>query len=764
MVSRIPRWFLAVCLGGLATDFARTEEQPAAKAPRTEKTADDEASIKELREELAKIKAEVERLKREAARNQGVETDGRLRLLKTVVGDPAQTTDLRPGEALRFAWRNEMAFSPAISPDGRWGYVSGGTGMMPRLLDLQAGVERLLVKPAQPMSVRGFFSPDSRLLGLLFINGEVEIFDLVEGKRRTPFSIRLAVTGLMGGAAFTPDSKQILIAAGDSLRLVDVAEGQEVRRIPPGMESVRSITLSSDGKFVACAGGSFSNSQAALSDTIRIIELKSEDVRFRITPPVRTIGTYGAVLPDNDRVLTLQSNRLSVFTMAGNKELLNLPISSGAFAVAPSADGRFVAVVGIDKGLQIWDLKSGRQRHIFMAENAGFQGVAWTKDGKQILTASRDGTARLWNVPDLPEQDSTKLPPPAAMLIEVRPVTPPPAPPDGSSIRQSSANPLPVGISALEQAESLQVPAGQSGIQAIAWLAGGEILTLGKAGPRLTNLQTRKSEAFGSDKDAKEMAVRSFAVSPDGRQVVFGGGEPGGPARVSIWDLRRREELRKLEGHTLAVPAVAISANGKTVAAASEDKSILLWDAESGKVKQKLLAHHPVESLVFAPDEKELVNIDSIGSANFWDLKAGKIHHSSGGGGKPGTLIFAPDSKSYFVSYAGPFKAVSQFQLNPWRPLQQWSGRGTAAMALSRDGSCLAIGSTEDDEEVVYLWQMAQARFSATFRLGKGPAVVLAFSPDGRQLVVGGTDEHLHIWDVPVTTAPPANDKDQEKP
>lgn len=81
--------------------------------------------------------------------------------------------------------------------------------------------------------------------------------------------------------------------------------------------------------------------------------------------------------------------------------------------------------------------------------------------------------------------------------------------------------------------------------------------------------------------------------------------------------------VRTLQGHSGSVIAVAFSPGGKTLASGSKDRSIKLWDAQSGKLLRTLTGHTGrVESLAFAPDGKTLATGGGGGdtSVRLWDL------------------------------------------------------------------------------------------------------------------------------------------------
>merc|ERR1712196_217021 len=96
--------------------------------------------------------------------------------------------------------------------------------------------------------------------------------------------------------------------------------------------------------------------------------------------------------------------------------------------------------------------------------------------------------------------------------------------------------------------------------------------------------------------------VSSVSFSPDGRRIVSGGCDvfsigSGGEKTIRIWDAESGQELLKLEGHSGYVSSVSFSPDGRRIVSGG-DKTIRIWDAESGQELLKLEDHSDSESSV----------------------------------------------------------------------------------------------------------------------------------------------------------------------
>ena len=128
--------------------------------------------------------------------------------------------------------------------------------------------------------------------------------------------------------------------------------------------------------------------------------------------------------------------------------------------------------------------------------------------------------------------------------------------------------------------------------------------------------------------------VNAVRFSPDGNLLASGGG--GVDLKVKIWDWRQGTLLRDLSGHNAGINAIAFTPDGKTVASASDDGTVILWNAANGVRMRTLKGHEGSTVLSIAIDAsgKFLASGDSDGKINIWNLETGAlfatIHQGTG--------------------------------------------------------------------------------------------------------------------------------------
>jgi WD40 repeat protein len=236
--------------------------------------------------------------------------------------------------------------------------------------------------------------------------------------------------------------------------------------------------------------------------------------------------------------------------------------------------------------------------------------------------------------------------------------------------------------------------------------------------------------------------VRSVAYDADGRRLATAGGLD---RKVRLWDAATGRKLASLGEHRGCVRDVAFRPDGRWLAVADEE-TVCLWDLETRQVSVLRGHTDPVARLVFSPDGRSLASASADGTVRLWDV-TGRQEIRCLSGHKESVWAVAISADGLRLATAGQDRTVRVWDPATGRELRVLHGHADAAVsvAFSPDGRRLASASTD---QTVRVWNAETGQEQLTLR-GHADAVwAVAFSPDGRHLASASKDRTVKVWDA----------------
>jgi WD40 repeat protein/serine/threonine protein kinase len=419
----------------------------------------------------------------------------------------------------------------------------------------------------------------------------------------------------------------------------------------------------------------------------------------------------------------------------------NLDGSIQAMAYSPKGD---LLAIGSREKTTIWNVQS---RSMITSLPKGAVSIAFFPDGGRLVTASTS-TVRVWRTDDWTELAALHENAGPAALSR-----------DGTRLATLSRE----GVRVWETTgwRELRLIPAVSGPLAFT-PDGGSLATAGQAGisvwpldrdvPALvlqdsTNVFTRMGGRFRVDP--------LLAFAPDGKSIVAARNSVSsqGVFVLSIWDAKTGAEIGVMPDapehieHASTITSICFSPDGRTLATASRDYSIRLWDFEARERVATLNGHlQEVGAVAFSPDGSVVASGARDGSIKLWQTRRQTKEDVLPGGWQP--LAFSKDSRRILAIHRQNNIAV--INLATGEPEQQFPIEQSRfpfrhPIAVSGDAQIVANG-TEDG--VVKLWHAERDEVTSIKVANDTRVDLVALSPDARSLITGGRDQPLRWWDL----------------
>ncbi|KAF7364352.1 WD40 repeat-like protein [Mycena sanguinolenta] len=529
-------------------------------------------------------------------------------------------------------------------------------------------------------------------------------------------------------AAFSPDGKQIVSVSGDSMYVWDSETGDILAGPCKGNSpQCSSVAFSSDGKRIVVASGPpatlaplLSYSKNLPNGALRVWDAKTG--ALLAGPFGDHIFSSVVFSPDGQQIISgSYDHGVRVWDATGTQPAQVLEgHTDRVLSVAVSPHGKRIASAGADNTVRVWNPETGTAvGEPFRGHNEPISSISFSVDGTRIVSGSDDKTLRIWDT------DSGSL---------------------VAGPFQGTSRFLSVAFSL----DGMRIVSGSTDATVRVWDAADGTTC---AGPF----------------QGHTAWVAAVAFSPDGKRIMS-----AGDRSVRVWDVDKGVINEHYPAHNGFIYSVEFSPDGKRIISVAADKTLRVWDSETGapvggpsdRVASLSTQHHPNYSLqvwkcepgfdhveLWQRQSASRMDVDLSSDARYIVVARGNALEVLGC--DTGDLIFGP-----FVQHTSEITCVivspdsrliasiSDGLVAIWEPGSEKStvlrpSAKVGAIVFSPDSGNLAAASWDG---IVRVWD-AETGALITDVIHEYPSLGIAFSPDVRHILCASIDRALRLYD-----------------
>ncbi len=406
-------------------------------------------------------------------------------------------------------------------------------------------------------------------------------------------------------------------------------------------------------------------------------------------------------------------------------------VSTGAF----SPDGKFIVTASWDNTAKIWTSPEGRLLYDLEGHSASLTAATFSHNGRYIVSSSKDSTAIIWSAANSAllhvlkgHGDWVNM---AAFSND-----------DKYVVTASWDNTVKIWETATGKINAtLQLHTGS--VNNISFSPDGKyFVTASKDGTaRVVNFSNRK--IIATLKGHGDW-VNHASFSHDGKLVATASKD----GTCKIWLATSGKIIRTLQGHTAAVNTVTFDETSKYVLTSSNDGTARVWSVIDGTTRYIMNRHTaPVVSAVFASHGNYIVTASADNTAAVWDAANGK-QLTSLEGHSAALNTAAADAQGKFIVTASMDNSAVIWSLPSGDALATLKGHTSVvtSAAYSRDGKYLVTASWDNTAKI---WNAQNGRLLSELKGHTDWINTAAFSGDGRYVITASSDNSAIVWSVP---------------
>ena len=372
-----------------------------------------------------------------------------------------------------------------------------------------------------------------------------------------------------------------------------------------------------------------------------------------------------------------------------------------------SPDQSQVLSASEDRTARLWDAHTGKEIHRFIGHEGGVRTAAFSGDGTRVVTASRDGSARVWDT--------------------------------------ASGNQL------------LVLPGHNGELNKVA-------ISYDRSRILTATLKTAYLWDGATGRQLKQFPTRSddfpiAAMLPDARHILTADQNND----IVLWDAESGNEVKHYVGHKTRITDLTVSQDGARIVSSSQERTTILWDADGG---EEFRWDGAGQLSRFSADEHLVITWMGSETAHIWDAVHGEAVAKLAG--HSGWVNFARVSPDGSHALTCDEESLRIWSTQGTRELHRFVGRKgeITSAALSPNklrliityGGRIGVGlvrmgafqgyATEPKATIASIWDVGTGTLLHSLEGHSDEVLSAKFSPDGERVATASGDRTAILWDV----------------
>ena len=531
------------------------------------------------------------------------------------------------------------------------------------------GFEKLRALRGHTGQVSGAgFSRDGAAIVSLGADNTVRLWKTDDGEEQSAYSIDGPVFWRGTCASLAPHGTLLAMPDNQVVKLIDSTTGAVAAELSlPGRASHVAFNPDATQLAVGVEG---------IEGGVHVWHVADRRLLYRVAGAAHA-ATFS---PDGQFLATIVNDSIKVWAASSGAEVVTLRGHTGFVkAIAWDEQGEFLASAAVDRTVRVWQVRTGREHRIFRGHDSQVTSVAFHPDGRRIASGDMDGVIKVWDVdrgqrvremPEAPQMCDVAFSADGRSVLAVGPADSRATILGWEALTGRETLNIPCGLAprtewplrymafgAAGRLFAAPTPQDPSAVRVLDVTTGQEVTTLRAHQNRVRavaiSIDGRLVATASGAKDAvppRELFVwrlpepsqvvppplavdcpapaQCLAFSADGRRLAVGERGVWSPDTqrstngfISVWDTTTGQLIKRWLAHPGPVQTVAFDSSGRWLASGGRalDRSVCLWDADTGSKRHELQGPDAHTGLSFSPDGRRLAAVGYDGIIHLWD-------------------------------------------------------------------------------------------------------------------------------------------------